>query len=374
MKRGAAKLSQNRSIIIELETATPTLIGWYKPNLRDPLGLRPTEIKGIWRWWARALVGGLLYDRGEISGQTGDKEVKKPIKDEVNKVSNIVGKDLGLGTTSSASCFKLFLETINLNLLKLGSRIQKEVIGPGSSFRLHIEIDERESCKKIMHGVALKILLVALQLSGVGKGSRKGLGSLDIKGVNGLGAKRDIGELIRDIREELCRHVGTSGSCGGSEKNWLPPFPVLSESSFRWGSNKVSVTTIWRISCESRVYQEIRDLSAELIQYSWLMGLPRSTLSMYCPEGYASRRASSIILAHHGRGNMFGDGDFVTVMLSADWPKGIFCNRGGEQEKAKKIEEKIADAHYTFISEFKKRIEKCRLDILWPKLGVSSTG
>lgn len=44
-------------ITIEVVNSTPLLVGWYDPNLVDPLGLRTTEIKGIWRWWARAIIG-----------------------------------------------------------------------------------------------------------------------------------------------------------------------------------------------------------------------------------------------------------------------------------------------------------------------------
>ncbi|MHA1632114.1 MAG: type III-B CRISPR module RAMP protein Cmr1 [Candidatus Freyarchaeota archaeon] len=38
-------------------------IGSHEPNALDELWyLRPTGVKGVWRWWARALVAGALHD------------------------------------------------------------------------------------------------------------------------------------------------------------------------------------------------------------------------------------------------------------------------------------------------------------------------
>ncbi|HEU97784.1 MAG TPA: CRISPR-associated protein Cmr1, partial [Fervidicoccus fontis] len=68
---------------LKVTNFTPLLVGWYEPNIVDPIGLRPTELKGIWRWWARAFACGVLYDGGS-----------NPLPSDLVK---IVGKDLGLG-------------------------------------------------------------------------------------------------------------------------------------------------------------------------------------------------------------------------------------------------------------------------------------
>ncbi|MGC9115882.1 MAG: RAMP superfamily CRISPR-associated protein, partial [Fervidicoccaceae archaeon] len=68
---------------LKVTNFTPLLVGWYEPNIVDPIGLRPTELKGIWRWWARAFACGVLYDGG-----------CNPLPSDLVK---IVGKDLGLG-------------------------------------------------------------------------------------------------------------------------------------------------------------------------------------------------------------------------------------------------------------------------------------
>jgi CRISPR type III-B/RAMP module RAMP protein Cmr1 len=54
-------------LTLELRNITPTIIGGYKATTFSPsLGIaerfRVSELKGVWRWWFRALAAGALWD------------------------------------------------------------------------------------------------------------------------------------------------------------------------------------------------------------------------------------------------------------------------------------------------------------------------
>jgi CRISPR-associated protein Cmr1 len=113
---------------LKLTLETPFLPGSADPNVVDPdWPLRPSEVKGVWRWWARAFVGGILYEKGLLVGQRDDKRgyLKVPRDNEVALISEIVGEKLGLGyvagSKSRASYFKISISP-SLNIEKYISK------------------------------------------------------------------------------------------------------------------------------------------------------------------------------------------------------------------------------------------------------------
>jgi len=74
------------NITIELKLSTPASIGWYNPNIQDPLGLRPAEIKGLWRWWCRTCIAGAMYELGLLKGLSTSDIFLKPSKEEVKAI------------------------------------------------------------------------------------------------------------------------------------------------------------------------------------------------------------------------------------------------------------------------------------------------
>ena len=110
------QVSDVEYVRLKLTLETPFLPGSADPNVVDSdWPLRPSEVKGIWRWWARAFVGGILYEKGLLVGQRDDKKgyLKVPRDDEVALISKIVGEKLGLGyvaeSKSRISYFKIFI-------------------------------------------------------------------------------------------------------------------------------------------------------------------------------------------------------------------------------------------------------------------------
>jgi CRISPR-associated protein Cmr1 len=65
-------------LVLEVTNSTPMLTGWYSPELVDPQGLRVTEVKGVWRWWARAVIGGALYDECMLVGECRGGILNRP--------------------------------------------------------------------------------------------------------------------------------------------------------------------------------------------------------------------------------------------------------------------------------------------------------
>ncbi|WP_237699735.1 RAMP superfamily CRISPR-associated protein [Vulcanisaeta moutnovskia] len=107
---------------LSLTLDTPFLPGSADPNRVDPdWPLRPSEVKGIWRWWARALVAGALFERGLLHGEPTSSIVKVPTSEEASCISRIVGLNLELGYAgkrdSRASCIRIIINPDDQQLL-----------------------------------------------------------------------------------------------------------------------------------------------------------------------------------------------------------------------------------------------------------------
>lgn len=120
------------------------------------------------------------------------------------------------------------------NLLALAGS-GREYVPEDAKFRITVQIRSRYGDGE---SLALKILILALQLSGVGKGSRRGLGSLDVTGVTSLGIRMsyELKEFLDEVYEDASNIVRKYGE-GLSSKlvrsrndRALPPLPVVSKS------------------------------------------------------------------------------------------------------------------------------------------------
>lgn len=424
-----------RLLTLRLRNITPMLVGWYEPNKADYMGLRTTEIKGIWRWWARAFIGGALYDKGLLRGISTRDILLKPNYCEARLISRLVGVDLGLGLVfekeAMASRFKLYAEPVQKIRVKRSSELGRwadvqrvrlltikrsiEVIPENHEFVLHIEW-----LRKFEHAeTALKILVIALQLTGIGKGSRRGLGSLDIVSLEGeadvadrLRKKgrpedfkaiinevyKECGDIVsakeRDLEKDLrkCRDEGLS-------TEGLPPLPVVSKSKIsaeipgtpakpKPETAEVPVTMMKVFpNVDEELFPSIHNFFVRSercrVLYgtpicedelreglnAWFLGLPRSQRRTgYVTE--VARRASPIHLTFHTNDNAFSGGAFVTIFLSGDWPRTISWYGGEHGMSTINItKQRIVEAYSTFEREFRKymsRINVGREVVLWP--------
>lgn len=278
---------------IEAKNSTPLLLGWYEPNKVDPMGIRITEIKGIWRWWARAIAGGVMLDKSELVPSLYPANNKS---DVLKKVLGFVGRDLGFGCVSCgekesaiASRYILRLSEVeksNGKKLKLedARKIQRivlllggfpqefeltqgekeckmslsrtgkdgnvrnlELYLPGClKFKLNL-ISTEDNGNKERDKAAAFSLILSLLLMGIGKGGRKGLGSFDLVKINSNSeklsevinqltneAKRNnlsaIRKLISETYDSFAKLMNIEGGTSSDSKiEKLPLFPSLSK-------------------------------------------------------------------------------------------------------------------------------------------------
>lgn len=413
-------------VTLELKNSTPMLVGWFDPEEVDPIGLRPSEIKGLWRWWGRAFVSGVLYDNDLLRGEDGREVLRRPLKKEVVLISKIVGEGLGLGMAierlSLASRFTLYVEPLReirpqstgdrenewqrIKLLTIKRRLK--YIPVNTSFRLYIEW--RRGFKGLE--TALKILIVSLQFTGVGKGSRRGLGSLDIVSYSTKDLRldlerRSIQELFKEIYEECSQlvneYVKRESIKSTGEKRTLPPMPVISREKIAGEGFSAPVT-------EAKIYQNVDvrhfvrvhnffvrserckvlynnyicddDLKKNL--HAWFLGLPRSQRrSRGDVTGYIikardiHRRPSPVTLALHTSSNHFGRGAYIATFLSGDWPRKLewyrIVSEDSEEIERKEIEindNEILRAYRDFSKEFNEYLNRLRIGqgvtVVWP--------
>ncbi|MCC6022904.1 MAG: type III-B CRISPR module RAMP protein Cmr1 [Desulfurococcaceae archaeon] len=386
----------SKELVIEVQNSTPLLVGWYDPLKQDVVGLRPTEIKGLWRWWARAFIAGALYDLGLLSGEEGIDVVLRPTKDSTTTISYFVGKILGLGYVgmmgeSEASRFTLYVEgsvkpTLlhdrlqRIRLLTIKRRV--EGVDVGQKFKIIVR--RRVSKYSEAEDLAIKILVLALQLSGIGKGSRRGLGSLDIlsepfsttKNIKSL--IKDVYDGCREVVERYRGYVRTSSRSKELECPNFPPLPLISKGSI-YGVNISQILRVKNVGFEAlhnffirsercRVLYGSHIRSDEIRNHlvAWFLGLPRQQRG----TGYMdkiSRRASPIILSYHSSKNFFGDGGLITTLVSGDWPRKLLWR--GTSSKYINIDcRAIVNAFNIVSNEYNQYLRKLNgvVEVIWP--------
>ena len=166
-------------VTLELETVTPLFIAGADQRNIENEGLRPPSLRGLLRWWFRAIAGGFLdsvnalkIKENELFGSTIKKSAVNIImkendvkRDTFNNIMNNVikfgGKDLG-------QRYLWFSMTY-------GGNERREVYLPRSSFTLTICSDNKDKLN-----LALGALWCVIYLGGIGTRSRRGAGNLRV--------------------------------------------------------------------------------------------------------------------------------------------------------------------------------------------------
>jgi len=256
---------------LELRLETPLFAGGHDPLKLDELWfLRPSGIKGVWRWWARALVAGALYDAGQLEGQAKSDILRAPTREEDSKIAEIVGIKMGLGYAgpqaklSTASKYSLVVDAIGsidrykriyrggpvqiretrridlqrATLLALGLEKSQgiEYLVPGARFQLKVE-EQLEATKEAVEA-ALSALSLALILSCFGKGGRRGLGCFEVRRARGryaylFDARVPIAERIWRGINAVRRLIGIKAVESG--QGTLPPLSSVSSRELAGG-------------------------------------------------------------------------------------------------------------------------------------------
>jgi len=352
------------SVELRVEQVTPALIGYHTPEIIDDLYfLRPTSLKGVWRWVARAVVAGILYDRNLLIGRSDRDYVRIPTREEAEVISCIVGKELGLGYAgekeeSTASAFRVVVSVDRkprvtdvdsyqanqrrlqrLVLLTLGRRSVKYFENGTFTVKLiNTRTMDREKVE-----LAIRTLILALTIMGVGKGSRRGLGSFDIVNVQGLEIERSFRDFMETTYKLAERIILASSAIRRLREGFkgLPPMPVISKSAHSIHLSETGtrvnrkVTTIYTL--ENVNWVDVHNIFLRGVRSrkgvdaltqkreAWILGLPRSQKKTGYVVKNVDRRASPILVSVHNR-HIFNDvrkGVVVTFLTSADWPKSM---------------------------------------------------
>jgi CRISPR-associated protein Cmr1 len=412
--------------------ATPMIVGWFEPGQLDPLGVRATEVKGLWRWWARAFVAGAMYDLDLLEGDSRGDAVLRPSKSDVRRINYVVGGVMGLGMAgdggAEASRFTVYTELIgsppqprciDLKRVRKAKRVAKpkgeynysasdlqrirllsidkericyyEPDEPGTR-RFNIVVEKRRSSDQYAELVALKILVVALQLSGIGNGGRRGLGSLNVSLPSDL-KYEGLEQLISDAYEstlDVVKRVVSRERWGIQRRAGAPPLPLVSRG--RFGGLPITRIMVARVRDFSQIHNFfVRSERCRVLTGSsrrnddlrnnlnaWVLGLPRHIKRKKQREEYEyigykiaseriSRRASPILVAYHTKDNSLGEGAFISILFSADWPKEIEWFGAGAQTISVDLD-RLCDAYKVAVSELQSYLQKvgAQITYVWP--------
>lgn len=397
-------MSLGNRYVFKATTSTPLIVGWYEPLRLDPHGIRATEIKGLWRWWARAFVAGALYDLSYVQGRGSADVLLRPTREEAERVNHVVGRVLGLGYAgeegAEASRFVLYTEYAGRGSLPVRCSsdglqrirllaLKKSVCYYPQGTPFNIVAEKRVSRDSYAELTALKILAIALQLSGLGSGGRRGLGSVDAELPSEVSAK-NLRQLIDDVYQscvELVKRVA-------SEKHWSsassavaapPPLPALSRKNFMGfpvaqvlvarGVEFRDVHNFFVRSERCRVLAGSPICNDDLRSHldAWILGLPRGRRGDRRSTGYTipardiSRRASPILISYHRQGNALGDGAYITVLLSGDWPSKIVWSDATSQSITLDFA-RLRNAYDRALNEFTAYLQKvgAKVSRVWP--------
>ena len=243
--------------------------------------------------------------------------------------------------------------------------------------------------------MAARSLLAALNMLGVGKGSRRALGSLDTLrvDVNGSpmllqGFNRLLTGLVEDASKLASRVLSEGGvHLRGCSDGGLPPMPVISRRRLPAGRGLLAyVTQVFETRAPFHVVHnffvraercrvlygdpECQDkLRAGL--KAWVLGLPRAQKKLgtgyFIESRGVDRRASPIIASCHRDRNLWGGGCVVTMIASADWPSTLSWT--GTGKRTINVDEAgIVDALDTALGELKDYLSRLGYNFnrVWP--------
>ncbi len=193
---------------IRLETITPILLGGYDTRHCHRLSkdleiyepLRPSSIKGLWRWWARALIVAAISDNSVT----------------LDKIDKMVAQFLGSSERNiGCSKYSIITEIINvekpLNISsknKIFSKIpwirltgyQDKVLPPKT--KCIVRIYKNRKTSRIEDKFAVLSLIIGLIFDGLGKAISRGFGKVkitSIKYIHDHGKEDRINRLVENI-------------------------------------------------------------------------------------------------------------------------------------------------------------------------------
>jgi len=335
-------------VTLKLEPVTP----FVQLHIDQDWPLRPSEVKGLWRWWGRALVAGVLFERGLLHGAGGRDAVKTPTREEADCISQIVGLDMGLGYAgrweAQASCFRIRFEqvkfapprevshslAVTFQLLRQLARDDYHYYRDYSPRYIDggyatLVIEEHIPCSLDNKAVeaALGALALALRLSCFGWGGRRGLGCFSVRAYGRYSSlfteepRALIKRVVAAADAVVSRAVSRCRGLRGREpsKCELPPTPALSTER-RYDvciKDSIALTPYMLISVKGVRPEDLHNLFTQSAQTaSHARDAAVQTLKSLIVSTAAKRPSPMILSA-----NATSKTAYLSVFTSADWPR-----------------------------------------------------
>jgi len=196
-------IKANMLCSITAETITPMFIGGYDGKCYHGRelayeGIRESSIKGVWRWWVRALLTAAIAKRHS----------KYVLLDSADEYASRI-----LGSTRKPSKYTIVVNVIKSSyvfirnygnilgiprvelLLKRKDMRDEAVIAPNTLFRINVY--RNTDTNREEDEFAIWSLIVSLLFDGIGKGSSRGFGKVKI--LNRENYVRDLNNLLQKL-------------------------------------------------------------------------------------------------------------------------------------------------------------------------------
>ncbi|HDL09997.1 MAG TPA: type III-B CRISPR module RAMP protein Cmr1 [Candidatus Omnitrophica bacterium] len=172
-------------ITLNLEAVTPIFIAGADQQNIENEGLRAPSLRGLLRWWFRALAGGnidtikrLKDEECKIFGSTDKKStinvVSQERKVERARFKDVMSDVMNSGGRDQGHKYLWFSMTY-------GGNENREIYLPGSTFTITLRSNDTEKLN-----ITLGSLWCVIYLGGIGTRSRRGGGSLKVTDSEGV--------------------------------------------------------------------------------------------------------------------------------------------------------------------------------------------
>jgi len=257
---------------IEVEAVTPIFIAGADQKSIENEGLRAPSLKGLLRWWFRAIMGGIVSvtDLRELENKIfGSIDQKSQVK--IRSITNTSPSGINIPNSLRYLWFSIYLQK------RKNQRLQ--CYPPGTKFKIILNASNKSILK-----IALGCLWTLIHLGGIGARMRRGAGSLKVNKVNYIpddvpytfiltgntinDAKRFMEENLRKIFRDFKEYAGKK--CKSIQN---PNFAVLSKNYSRV-SLVENFFNSWEeaLAIVSNVYQRFRQ--GKKVQHRYTLGLP----------------------------------------------------------------------------------------------------
>ena len=212
-------------ITFKVEAITPIFIAGADQKIINNEGLRAPSLKGLMRWWFRAIMGGMVPLKNL-------KVLESKLYGDTNQRSKI---KIFSRTNSSPSNIEIPRELqylwFSINLQKRNKQ-RLECYRPGSNFEILLS-----SIDEFNHKIATACLWLMIFLGGIGSRMRRCAGSLKIKNISNNDIPYDFnfdGKTVNDLKRFIEDNLELIfiDFKSYAKNNYNPPsnfhFPVLS--------------------------------------------------------------------------------------------------------------------------------------------------